>query len=89
MFLCVSVGLSDKDDWLELNDRGLDLVPPGLKPALRPAEGKAPAPVVGPHLDPAESLQDLLEPRGPNIPVLPKPPTKVGLFLFQKLEPRH
>lgn len=77
-------GLADKDEWLELNDRGLNVVPPGLKPVLRPAEGRAPALVAGPHPEPAE---DLLEPRGPNIPVLAKPPTKRKQFSNKKTPP--
>ncbi|XP_072227720.1 endoplasmic reticulum mannosyl-oligosaccharide 1,2-alpha-mannosidase [Leuresthes tenuis] len=67
-------GLSDKEDWLELNDRGLDVHPPGLKPELNPA--KAPAPVVGPHLEPAVGPDAIAEPRAPNFPNLVKPPIK-------------
>ncbi|XP_038124163.1 endoplasmic reticulum mannosyl-oligosaccharide 1,2-alpha-mannosidase [Cyprinodon tularosa] len=80
-------GLSDKEDWLEVNDRGLNMVPPGLKPVLRPAEGKPPAPVAGPHLEPAEGPPDTMEPRGPNIPALAKPPTKRKPFLNKRASP--
>ncbi|CAG5867209.1 endoplasmic reticulum mannosyl-oligosaccharide 1,2-alpha-mannosidase isoform 1-T2 [Menidia menidia] len=62
-------GLSDKEEWLELNDRG-------LKPVLNTAGGKAPAPVVGPHLEQAQGPDAIAEPRVPEFPVLAKPPIK-------------
>lgn len=78
---CLCVGLSDKEDWLGLNDRELKAIPPGVKPVLDLAPGKAPAPVPGPHVGPAAGshavADTVLEPRGPNIPILAKPPTKV------------
>ncbi|KAM6902437.1 endoplasmic reticulum mannosyl-oligosaccharide 1,2-alpha-mannosidase [Xenentodon cancila] len=65
-------GVSDKEDWLELNDRQLNAGPPGLKPVLNPAAGKAPASVVGPAVGPVP----VAEPKEPNIPILAQPPTK-------------
>ncbi|XP_069017550.1 endoplasmic reticulum mannosyl-oligosaccharide 1,2-alpha-mannosidase [Embiotoca jacksoni] len=74
-------GLSDREDWLELDDRDLKAVPPGVKPVLGPAAaGKPPAPVVGPHLGPAVGPDSVAEPRGPNVPILAKPPTKKKTF---------
>ncbi|GLD75378.1 endoplasmic reticulum mannosyl-oligosaccharide 1,2-alpha-mannosidase-like protein, partial [Lates japonicus] len=73
-------GLSDKEDWLELNDREVNAVPPGVKPVLGPAAGKAPVPVAGPHVGPAVGPDAVEEPRGPNVPILPKPPTKKKTF---------
>lgn len=72
------VGLSDKEDWLEPNDRNLNF-PMAQKMGVNPAAGKPPAPVVGPDLGPAESPDATMEPRGPNVLVLPKPLTKVRL----------
>ena len=80
----VCVGLSDKEDWLELNDREMKTILPDVKSILGPAAGKAPAPVAGPHVGPAlvpEVGPDaVVEPKGPNIPILAKPPTKVRLY---------
>ncbi|XP_032426137.1 endoplasmic reticulum mannosyl-oligosaccharide 1,2-alpha-mannosidase [Xiphophorus hellerii] len=76
-------GLSDKEDWLELSDRSL--VPPGLKPVLRPVEGRGP--VAGSHAEPAEGPQDPMEPRGPNIPALARPPTKRKPFSNKRAPP--
>ncbi|XP_054896499.1 endoplasmic reticulum mannosyl-oligosaccharide 1,2-alpha-mannosidase [Poeciliopsis prolifica] len=73
-------GLSNKEDWLELGDRGLVL--PGLNPVLRPVEGRGP--VAGPHAEPAE---DPMEPREPNIPVLARPPTKRKPFFNNRAPP--
>lgn len=86
VFHCVCVGLSDKEDWLGLNDREL-ANPPGVKPVLNLTPAKAPAPVPGPHVGPAAEsdagANPVLEPRGPNIPILAKPPTKVRVvFAF-------
>ena len=111
--LCVCLGSSDREDWLELNDRDLKPVPPGAKPVLGPAAGKTPAPVAGPHLGPAvvpdavvpdavvpdavvpdavvldAVVPDALGPdavaelKGPNMPILAKPPIKVRVvFVF-------
>lgn len=95
------VGLSDRDDWLELNDRELEPIPLGVKSVLDQAAGKAPAPVAGPHVGPAvgpgagpdagpavgpaAGPDAVVEPRGPNVPILAKPPTKVRVvfsYLF-------
>ncbi|KAF6719435.1 Endoplasmic reticulum mannosyl-oligosaccharide 1,2-alpha-mannosidase [Oryzias melastigma] len=62
-------GWSDKEDWLELNDRGFKVEP-------SPAAGRAPAPVVQPHLGVALDPVVLEKPKEPHIPVLAKPPTK-------------
>ncbi|XP_028274112.1 endoplasmic reticulum mannosyl-oligosaccharide 1,2-alpha-mannosidase [Parambassis ranga] len=69
-------GSSDKDDWLELNDRDLKPILPGVKSELGPAQGKAPAPVAGPHLRPAVGPDLVVEPKGPTIPIFVKPPMK-------------
>ncbi|CAK6965113.1 endoplasmic reticulum mannosyl-oligosaccharide 1%2C2-alpha-mannosidase isoform X1 [Scomber scombrus] len=83
-------GISDREEWLELNDRGLNAAPPGAKPELGPDAGKTPAPVAGPHLGPAVvpdvAVPDALGPdaveelKGPNIPILAKPPIKKKPF---------
>ncbi|XP_041825713.1 endoplasmic reticulum mannosyl-oligosaccharide 1,2-alpha-mannosidase [Melanotaenia boesemani] len=75
-------GLSDREDWMEPN-----VIPPGLKPILNPAVVKAPAPVVGPHLGPAVGLDAVAEPKGPNIPILAKPPTKRKTFVNKRGPP--
>ncbi|XP_068588533.1 endoplasmic reticulum mannosyl-oligosaccharide 1,2-alpha-mannosidase [Cebidichthys violaceus] len=73
-------GGSDREDWLELNDRDVKDLPPGVKSILDQAEGKALPPVAGPHVlpavDPDVGAGAVVEPRGPNIPILPKPPIK-------------
>ncbi|XP_030598628.1 endoplasmic reticulum mannosyl-oligosaccharide 1,2-alpha-mannosidase [Archocentrus centrarchus] len=69
-------GLSDREDWLDLDDRELKAIPPGVKPVLGLAAGKVPAPVAGPHLQPAVGPDAVPEPKGPNIPILAKPPKK-------------
>lgn len=67
----VRVGWSDKEEWLELNDRG-------FKAELSPAPGRAPAPVVQPHLgDAAADPVALAKPKEPHVPVLAKLPAKV------------
>ncbi|XP_060916975.1 endoplasmic reticulum mannosyl-oligosaccharide 1,2-alpha-mannosidase isoform X2 [Labrus mixtus] len=121
-------GLSDRDDWLELNDRELEAVLPAVRPVLGQHVGKAPVPVVGPHVGPAVGPDAgpvirpdtgpvirpdagpvirpdagpvirpdagpvfrpdagpvirpdaVVEPRGPIVPILPKPPIKKYLF---------
>lgn len=81
----VCVGLSDREDWLELNDRGMKTSLPGVKSVSGQAEDKAPAPVarphvgphVSPHVGPDVDPDAMVEPRRPNFPILPKPPTKV------------
>lgn len=97
------VGLSDREDWLDLNDRELKTILPVVKSLFGQAAGKAPAPVAGPHVQPAlgpavgpegvgpdtgpgAGLDVVMEPRGPNIPILAKPPIKVRVIfisLFQ------
>ncbi|KAM9338091.1 endoplasmic reticulum mannosyl-oligosaccharide 1,2-alpha-mannosidase [Symphorus nematophorus] len=84
-------GLPDREDWLELNDRELKTVVPVVKAVLGPVAVKAPAPVAGPHVGPAlvpEAGPDaVVEPRGPNIPILAKPPTKKKSFLNKRSPP--
>ncbi|KAM9841270.1 endoplasmic reticulum mannosyl-oligosaccharide 1,2-alpha-mannosidase [Aulostomus maculatus] len=80
-------GLSDRDDWLELSDRDLRAVPPGVKPVFGPAAAQSPAPVAGPHLGPAVGPDATVEPRGPNIPMLEKPPIKKKAFLNKRGPP--
>ncbi|KAG8010865.1 Endoplasmic reticulum mannosyl-oligosaccharide 1 [Nibea albiflora] len=46
-------GLSDREDWLDLNDRELKTILPVVKSVFGQAAGKAPAPVAGPHVQPA------------------------------------
>lgn len=100
------VGLSDREDWLDLNDRELKTILPVVKSLFGQAAGKAPAPVAGPHVQPAlgpavgpegvgpdtgpgAGLDVVMEPRGPNIPILAKPPIKVRVIfisLFQRCQ---
>ncbi|XP_019961177.2 endoplasmic reticulum mannosyl-oligosaccharide 1,2-alpha-mannosidase [Paralichthys olivaceus] len=68
--------LSDREDWLELTDRELNAAPPAVKPALGVAAAKVLAPVPEPHLGPADIPDSVAEPRGPNFPILAKPPIK-------------
>lgn len=82
VFVCV-LGLSDREDWLELNDRGVKTILPADKP-VHPVD-KDPAPVAQPHVDPDLGPDALVQPKNPNIPILPKPPIKVRhkcLFLI-------
>lgn len=77
------LGLSDREDWLELNDRGVKTILPADKP-VHPVD-KDPAPVAQPHVDPDVGPDALVQPKNPNIPILPKPPIKVRheyLFLI-------
>ncbi|XP_054468619.1 endoplasmic reticulum mannosyl-oligosaccharide 1,2-alpha-mannosidase [Anoplopoma fimbria] len=73
-------GWSDREDWLELNDRDVKDLPP----ILDQATGKGLPPVAGPHVlpavDPDADAGAPVEPRGPNIPILPRPPTKIKTF---------
>uniref|UniRef100_A0A3Q2WME8 alpha-1,2-Mannosidase n=1 Tax=Haplochromis burtoni TaxID=8153 RepID=A0A3Q2WME8_HAPBU len=80
-------GLSDQEDWLELNDRELKAIPPGVKPVLGQAAGKAPAPVGGPHLQLTVVPDAAGEARGPNIPILVKPPVKKKIFANKRGPP--
>ncbi|XP_026195471.1 endoplasmic reticulum mannosyl-oligosaccharide 1,2-alpha-mannosidase [Anabas testudineus] len=80
-------GLSDREDWLALNDRELKATPPGVKPVLDPGTGKVPAPVPGPAVGPDAGAGPVLEPRGPNIPILAKPPNKKKTFLNKRGPP--
>uniref|UniRef100_UPI0037E9AB3E endoplasmic reticulum mannosyl-oligosaccharide 1,2-alpha-mannosidase n=1 Tax=Semicossyphus pulcher TaxID=241346 RepID=UPI0037E9AB3E len=98
-------GLSDGDNWLELNDREVKAVFPGVKPVLGQDAGLAA--VAGPHVGPAvgrEAVQGaappahpdpgpgagpdaVIEPKGPNVPILPKPPVKKKTFTNKRGPP--
>lgn len=72
--VCVYIGWSDRD-WLELNDRGVKYILPGVNTLA----GKAPPPVAKPDVGP----DVVVEARKPDVPILPKPPIKVRpAFLF-------
>lgn len=77
--MSICVGLSDKDAWFTLNYMELKPIGPDVKPVLDPAGVGPPAPVLGPAARPDVGVEPVLEPRGPNIPNLAKPPTKVGV----------
>ncbi|XP_047426438.1 endoplasmic reticulum mannosyl-oligosaccharide 1,2-alpha-mannosidase isoform X2 [Mugil cephalus] len=64
-------GMSEKEAWMEVR---LKNIPAGVvKPRLGAGAGEAPAPVA--------------EPRGPNIPILAKPPSKKKHFLNRRGPP--
>lgn len=69
--------LTNKEDWLKLNNRG-------VKSDWGQAADRTPAPVAQPQMGGAVGADE--EPGRPNIPILPKPPTKVRLkyvlFMF-------
>lgn len=75
------LGLSDREDWLELNDRDVKDIPPEVKSVLDQAEAKVPPPVAGPDMgpavDPDAGADAVVGPRAPNVPILAKPPIKV------------
>ncbi|XP_034752387.1 endoplasmic reticulum mannosyl-oligosaccharide 1,2-alpha-mannosidase isoform X2 [Etheostoma cragini] len=77
-------GLSDRGDWLELNDREVKDIPPEVKAASDQAEAKAPPPVAGPHMgpavDPDAGADAVVGPRAPNVPILAKPRIKNKTF---------
>ncbi|XP_034402867.1 endoplasmic reticulum mannosyl-oligosaccharide 1,2-alpha-mannosidase isoform X1 [Cyclopterus lumpus] len=105
-------GWSDRDDWLELNDRDVKDLPLDVQAILDQAAGKALPPVAGPHVVPAVDPDAgavvepdggagavvkpdvgagavvepdvgagaVVVPRGPNVPIFPKPPTKIKTF---------
>lgn len=80
IFLSVySPGLSDrslKEDWVEMDNRGLRPIPPGLIPKLPPGV------VPGVQDVPPEVLPEL---QRPSIPILPKPPAMVCRMLLRYL----
>ncbi|XP_068190440.1 endoplasmic reticulum mannosyl-oligosaccharide 1,2-alpha-mannosidase [Antennarius striatus] len=77
-----------REDWLERNDRVLRTVHPDEKPVV----GQAVAPVAGPHVGPALSIDAApeaeAEPRGPDFPILAKPPIKKNIFTNKRGPPR-
>ncbi|KAM4634018.1 endoplasmic reticulum mannosyl-oligosaccharide 1,2-alpha-mannosidase [Polymixia lowei] len=77
-------GFSEKEDWLELDDRKLKAMPQGVMPVPRPAVGKAPGHAAGPDLEPAEGpglIPGVIpEPQRAKAPTLPKPPIKKRAF---------
>lgn len=93
MLLCA--GLSDRDDWLELNEREVKpglaqtvgkapppVAGPNVGAAVGPAVGPALGPALGPDVGPGVVPDAVEEPRGPNIPALVKPLMKVTFFFF-------
>ncbi|XP_071389821.1 endoplasmic reticulum mannosyl-oligosaccharide 1,2-alpha-mannosidase-like [Centroberyx affinis] len=66
-------------------------MPPGVKPVVGPAVGKAPVHVEGPDLGPAVDpglIPDAAaEPQRPKVPILPKPPVKKRPFLNKRGPP--
>lgn len=71
------LGLSDrslKEDWVEMENRGLRPIPPGLVPKLPPGV------VPGVQDVPPEVLPEL---QRPSIPILPKPPAMVSRNISQ------
>lgn len=77
--MCVSSGLSDREDWLKVNDRDVEKIPAADKPA-RPAD-KDLDPIAEPHVDPGAGPDALAAPKNPNVAIIPKPPGKVRNFL--------
>ncbi|XP_034402869.1 endoplasmic reticulum mannosyl-oligosaccharide 1,2-alpha-mannosidase isoform X3 [Cyclopterus lumpus] len=65
-------GWSDRDDWLELNDRDVKDLPLDVQAILDQAAGAVVEPDVG--------AGAVVVPRGPNVPIFPKPPTKIKTF---------
>lgn len=75
--LLFCTGLSDSEHWLQHRD-----LPPGVNPVLGPAAAEGPAPVAGPRVGPVNTPDDFAEPRGPNVPMLARPPIKVQQLLW-------
>ncbi|KAM3874595.1 LOW QUALITY PROTEIN: endoplasmic reticulum mannosyl-oligosaccharide 1,2-alpha-mannosidase [Diretmus argenteus] len=77
-------GLSDREDWLELDDKELKAMPQGVQPVVGPAVGKVPVDAAGPEVRPAVGpglIPDIIaEPERPRVPFLPKPPIKKRPF---------
>ncbi|KAM8827655.1 endoplasmic reticulum mannosyl-oligosaccharide 1,2-alpha-mannosidase isoform 2-T2 [Spinachia spinachia] len=73
-------GWSDREHLLELNDRDVTDLPRGVKPLADVVAGKAPPPAAGPYVRQAVERDvgggAVVEPRGPNAPIMPKPPIK-------------
>ncbi|KAK5900554.1 hypothetical protein CgunFtcFv8_025505 [Champsocephalus gunnari] len=68
---------SDRDEWLELNDREVKDDLPDVQSVLDLPAAKVPPPAAGPHVGPAVGPDPaVVEPKGPNIPIFPKPPIK-------------
>lgn len=78
------LGLSDKEEWLELDGGRVKTIIPGGKADLGQDAEKAPPPVAGPDVG-TDTVEDT---RKENIPVMPKPPIKVRLariFSFRSI----
>lgn len=76
------LGFSDREEWPEVDGRGVQAIIPGGKALSGQAAEKAPPPVAGPDVG-ADTVEDT---RRENIPMMPKPPIKVRLarfFLFR------
>lgn len=79
--VCVSSGLSEREDWLKVNERDAENgIPAADKPA-RPAD-KDLDPIAEPHVDPGAG-PDALAPKNPSVAVVPKPPVKVRNLLVK------
>lgn len=78
--VCVSSGLSEREDWLKVNERDAEKIPAADKPS-RPAD-KDLDPIAEPHVDPGAG-PDALAPKNPSVAVVPKPPVKVRNLLVK------
>lgn len=67
------LGLSDRDEWPELDVRRVKTIIPGGKALSAPAPENVPPPGAGPDAG-ADTVEDT---RSENVPVMPKPPIKV------------
>ncbi|TWW66735.1 Endoplasmic reticulum mannosyl-oligosaccharide 1,2-alpha-mannosidase [Takifugu flavidus] len=65
-------GFSDREGWLEVNDRGVRTIIPGGKSLSDQAAEKDPPPMVRPDVG-SDTVE---ETRDQNIPMMPKPPIK-------------
>lgn len=72
------VGFSDREGWLQVNDRGVRTIIPGGKSLSDQASEKDPPPMVRPDVG-ADTVE---ETRDQNVPMMPKPPIKVRLACF-------
>lgn len=86
LFLSFSLlGLSGREERLEVNDSGTKTIIPGVKPPSGQVAEKDPPPMVGPDVD-ADTME---EKGGQNIPMMPKPPIKVRLACFPSVISHH
>ena len=75
-----AVGLSDAEDWLELDDRQIKVMPPVKSLEAGPLLGHAEAavPELRPAVKPRLIPEVVPEPQRLKAPIMPKPPVKVG-----------